>query len=341
MKPLTKILVVKPSSIGDVVHSLPFLNLLSTCFPNAKIHWVIARGLEGLLEGHPMIDRLIVIDKDMWKKISRAGRTIREVRELYRMLRGERYDIAIDLQGLLRSGLIAMATQAPVRVGFSEAREGSRLFYTQKVRGGRDLHAVDRYLKVAQSLGCSSDEILFPFALFKENDAIRRLKRQFPRYAVIVPGARWATKIWPADSFGSIAAFLGMPSLIVGSAADAERAEKIVETSKGTAVSLVGRTGMKELIDVMRGASLVITNDSGPMHIAAGFRVPVVAVFGPTNPVRTGPYGQGQTVVASDLPCAPCYKKRCRDPKCMTSITPDRVIREMERAGLLTSADRH
>ena len=130
-----RILVVKPSSLGDVVHSLPFLNALKARFPKATIHWVIARGLEGILDGHPMIDRLWIINKDDWKRIAGLKATVTELKELFRGLKRQRYDAVFDLQGLLRSGIITSATGAPFRVGFEEAREGSRFFYTHKIEG--------------------------------------------------------------------------------------------------------------------------------------------------------------------------------------------------------------
>jgi lipopolysaccharide heptosyltransferase I len=325
-----KILVVKPSSLGDVVHSLPFLNSLKTRFPNAEIHWVIAKGLEGLLECHPMVDKLIIINKDMWKKLSKATDTIKEVKQLFKDIRNEHYDLAVDLQGLFRSGIITMATRAPFRIGFSEAREGSSLFYTVKVQGGKDVHAVERYMKIAGALGCDEKDILFPFPLcdsgMKDLEAIRSGIKE---YAVIVPGARWDTKIWPAGNFGRLASLLPLRSLVIGSKGDMDIAEKVVQTSQGKAISLAGKTNLRELIGIMRHARIVISNDSGPMHIAAGFKVPVVAIFGPTSPVRTGPYGKGHIVIKSDLKCAPCFKKHCGDLKCMQGITVDDVYEEI------------
>jgi len=325
-----KILVVKPSSLGDIVHSLPFLNSIKACFPKAEIHWVIAKGLEGLLECHPMVDRLIVINKDMWKKISRTTATLKEVRNLLKDIRNERYDLVVDLQGLLRSGIITMATRAPVRIGFSEAREGSRLFYNVKVKGGRDIHAVERYMKIAGTLGCDEKSILFPFSLCdSELQSIEGIKSELKEYAVIVPGARWITKIWEAEKFGRIASLLPMQSIVIGSRGDTLIAERVVRASGGKAISLAGRTSLKELIEVMRHARLVISNDSGPMHIAAGFQVPVVAIFGPTSPVRTGPYGTSNIVIESDAECAPCFRKKCKDMRCMRGISAERVYARM------------
>jgi len=330
-KPPGKILVVKPSSLGDVVHSLPFLNALRSCFPRSEIHWVIAKGLEGLLQGNPQIDRLIIINKDVWKRISRAADTVREVGVLFREIRHERYDLAIDLQGLLRSGLITMASRAPVRIGFAEAREGSRFFYTDKVRGGKDAHAVDRYMKIAAALGCEEGRIVFTFPPGGKSIDWRKLLDNTPGgYVVIVPGARWETKIWPAENFGKIASLMPVPSVVVGSGGDAGIAGEVVESSQGRAVSVAGRTNLTELIEIMRGAMMTISNDSGPMHIAAALGVPVVAVFGPTSPERTGPYGSSHVIVKSAAVCSPCFKKRCADLRCMKEITPEAVYERVK-----------
>ena len=330
-----KILIVKPSSLGDVVHSLPFLNSLKTSFPNAEIHWVIAKGLEGLLECHPMIDRLIIINKDMWKKLSKTADTIKEVKQLFKDIRDEQYDLAVDLQGLFRSGIITMATRAPVRIGFSEAREGSRLVYNVVVRGGKDVHAVERYMKIAGELGCDEKNILFPFSLCNSGTNIDDIRSSMKDYAVIVPGARWGTKIWPAVNFGRLASLLPLRSLVIGSKSDMEIAERVVQASRGKAISLAGKTGLRELVEVMRHARIVISNDSGPMHIAAGFKVPVVAIFGPTSPVRTGPYGKGHIVIKSDKICSPCFKKHCSDLKCMQGITVDAVYEKIRNSSII------
>jgi heptosyltransferase-1 len=331
-----KILVVKPSSLGDIVHSLPFLNSIKTCFPKAEIHWVIAKGLEGLLECHPMVDKLIIINKDMWKKLSRTAETIKAVRQLLKDIRNERYDLAVDLQGLFRSGLITMATRAPVRIGFSEAREGSGLFYNVKITGEKDVHAVERYMKIAGALGCDEKNILFPFSLCNsEMKSIEDIRSRMKDYAVIVPGARWDTKIWPAENFGRIASLLPVQSIVIGSKSDMLIAERVVQASGGKALSLAGRTSLRELIEVMRHARFVISNDSGPLHIAAGFKVPVVAIFGPTSPVRTGPYGKGHIVIKSDLECAPCFKKHCSDLKCMQGTTVDAVYEKIMKSSII------
>ncbi|MBM4136474.1 MAG: lipopolysaccharide heptosyltransferase II [Nitrospira sp.] len=337
-----KILIIKPSSLGDVVHSLPFLNAIRTCFPKAEIHWVIAKGLEGLLEGHPMINKLWIINKDTWKKMKHVNITINEIRMLFKALKKEKFDLVVDLQGLLRSGILTAATGAPVKVGFKEAREGSRFFYTYKVEGERDIHAVDRYLKIARFLGCDISDVCFPFPLYKPTSSFIFHPSSFhfslsKDYAVIIPGARWKTKIWPYEHFGELLSMLPLDTVIVGSKGDKDIADKIVTFSKGKAISLAGKTDLKDLIEVIRDARFVVSNDSGPMHIAAALHIPVFAIFGPTDPLRTGPYGEGHTIIKEKISCAPCFKRTCSDIKCMRAVSVEKVYETiMDKLNLAT-----
>jgi heptosyltransferase-1 len=322
-----RILVVKPSSLGDVVHSLPFLKAIKTRFPAASIHWVIAKGLESVFEGHPMIDKLWVINKDDWKKMGNLKATAKELRELFKNLKKEKYDIVFDLQGLLRSGIITSTGDAPVRIGFKEAREGSRFFYTHKVEGGKNIHAVDRYLKMAQFVGCDISDIIFPLPSGTQTSPFIKSSLSAREYSVIVPGARWKTKRWPAEKFGKLSSHLPLKSIIVGGRDDKDIADEIVSLSSGRAMSLAGKTDLMELIEVMKHAKFVVSNDSGPMHIAAALGIPVFAIFGPTDPEKTGPYGKGHTVIRENVPCAPCFRRTCEDLKCMNSLSVEKVYR--------------
>ena len=328
VKTPSKILIVKPSSLGDIVHSLPALNALKRCFPGAEIHWVVAKGLEGLLEDHPKIEKLWIINKDDWKRIGKVKTTAHELRTLFRKLKDERYDLVIDLQGLLRSGIITASTRARKRIGFSEAREGSHLFYTHKVRGGRNSHAVDRYLKIIEFLGCDISGVTFPLSV---NETSSSFHIPSGKYIVFIPGARWSTKKWEPKLFGALASRLPVMAVVIGSKSDIKAADTIVALSGGKALSLAGKTTISDLIHLIQNARCVVSNDSGPMHIAAALNVPVIALFGPTDPQRTGPYGTGHTVVREDVECSPCLKKRCKDMKCMKQISVERVSREVTR----------
>ena len=155
-----KILIVKPSALGDIIHSLPFLHALKTQFPWAKIDWVVANGLHTFLEGHPLINRLWVIKKDQWKVLSNLRHTLTDINQLRKELGAQKYDVCIDLSGLFRSGLITGFSKAPVRLGFKESDEGSPLFYSHKIHGSMKIHAIERYLKLAEFMGCRTDEIV-------------------------------------------------------------------------------------------------------------------------------------------------------------------------------------
>jgi lipopolysaccharide heptosyltransferase I len=328
-----RILIVKPSSLGDIVHALPVLAAIHCSFPASQIDWVVAKGFEGLLEQHPMLHHLWIIQKDRWKNIRSLQQTAAEIRELFRSLGAQHYDLTIDLQGLLRSGLITHATHAPVRLGFAEAREGSRMFYTHTVSGGRDVHAVDRYLKIAAEIGCKLDTVVFPFPIIEASAQVRQIRESLGTYAVLVPGARWMTKRWPVDRFASLAAMVPIPSIVIGASGDAELGRYIEQQSGGKARSLAGKTTLQELIALIQGARFVVTNDSGPMHIAAAAGVPTVALFGPTSPKRTGPYGVRNVVLTSTLACSPCYKRQCQTLRCLEEISVAQVIEAIQTLG--------
>ena len=170
--PPKKILLIKPSSLGDIIHSLPFLAAVAKKYPKSEIHWVVARGLHKILENHPLIKKMWIINKDKWKKLSYLRHTFSEVCSLYKGLRAERFDVSVDLSGLLRSGLITYAAGARYKLGFVESDEGSPFFYNYKIEGGTDIHAIDRYLKIAACMGCDIRDIEYPMAPLDQNPPI-------------------------------------------------------------------------------------------------------------------------------------------------------------------------
>lgn len=327
---LEKLLIIKPSALGDIVHSLPFLAAVKERFPAAGIHWVVARGLHTFLEGHPLIEKLWVIDKDSWKIPGNLRRTVKDIAGLRRGLRQEHFDVSVDLSGLLRSGLITFAAGARRRIGFAGSDEGSPFFYTEKIHGDMHIHAVDRYLSIAAYLGCDTRQVHFPFAPYDHHPAICR---ELPEeYILLGPSAGKEANRWPADRFGRLAARFSLPSVVIGSAAEAGIAAETVRHAQGKAISIAGRTNLQELCAVIEKAKFFVTNDTGPMHIAAALQVPVFALFGPANPVRTGPYGEMHTVIKEDVDCAPCYRwKPCDNWRCMENLTVDKVYEVIRR----------
>ena len=325
---IKNILIIKPSALGDIVHSLPFLAVIKKRFPNTKIDWVVAHGLHKFLEGHPMIDKLWIIKKDQWKKIGNLKHTIKEVNELRKGLQASDYDVSIDLSGLLRSGIISKFSKAGIKLGFKESDEGSSFFYTHKVHGSMNIHAIDRYLEIAKFMGCSinkTDKIEYPFAPFDPDPPI--LKNLPKDFVVMCPSAGKPANRWHAQKFGRLAAKLMLPTVVIASQAEADIAEKVVMHSNGRAISLAGKTGLKDLVALINRAIFFVCNDTGPMHIAAALNVPVFAIFGPANPIRTGPYGTIHTVIQKKMDCAPCYAKQpCTHFRCMNELTVEDVF---------------
>jgi len=328
---VNRILIVKPSALGDIVHSMPFLYALKQRFPWARIDWVVAHGLHTFLEGHPMINRLWVINKDQWKKPARLRLTLKEINDLRRGLAEQHYDVCIDLSGLFRSGVISAFSKAPVCLGFKESDEGSPLFYTHKIHGSMNIHAIDRYLEIARFMGCCVDKVKYPFAPY---NPVSDIMKQLPdQYAIICPSAGKPANRWHASKFGALASMLDLPAVVIASASEADIALAVEQSSKGNAVSIAGKTGLKDLLPVIAKSRYFICNDTGPMHIAAALDVPVFAIFGPANPVRTGPYGFIHTVIQKDLECSPCYAHTpCRHYRCMEELTVPEVFEKIQYA---------
>jgi lipopolysaccharide heptosyltransferase I len=341
--PPRRILIIKPSSLGDVVHTIPVLNLLRRKWPAAHISWLVAPYCAGAVERLPGLDEVILFDRKRFGQAWwRPGVAI-ELLRLLRELRGCRFDLVIDVQGLLRSGYIAWKTRAAARVGFANAREMAWAFYTHTVDVGTpEQHAVDRYLKLAASLGCGDGPVEFTFPVTGEHH--RYISTLLPEgtdpFAVLMPGTNWPTKRWPAESFEALVRplreRLGLRSVLAGGPDAAELAGRIPG-----ALNLAGRTNIPQLVALLERAALVIANDSGPMHIAAALGRPLVAIFGPTNPVRTGPYGRPDCVARVDIPCSPCYSRHCSHHSCLRWLTVEQVMSVAERQcreGVLTPA---
>jgi heptosyltransferase I len=313
-----RILIIKPSSLGDVVHALPVLHLLRRRWPDAKISWLVAPYCSGLLEGHPDLDEVIIFDRrrfgTAWKNPSAGLDLISFKRDLRR--RG--FDCVIDLQGLFRSGWLAWQTRAPLRIGFANAREWAWMFYTQRIPiATMEQHAVDRYLKVATALGCPHEPPEFHFALTDgDRAATAAMAGNAEPYAVLLPGANWQTKRWDVEKFAALIEPLrqrfGLRSIVAGGPDVLDLARQI-----DGALNLAGKTNLPQLVALLERASLVIANDSGPMHIAAALGTPLVTIFGPTNPIRTGPYDRPDSVVRVDIPCSPCYSRVCSHTSCL------------------------
>ena len=339
------ILIVKLSAIGDVVHTLPFLEVIRENFPKARIDWVVEETSSQIIEDHPAIDHVIVSQRTSWQKqlfrMWECSTALIGIREFLGQLRAQTYDLVIDLQGLFKSALLLGLSRGRRKIGPSWGKEGSRFFLTEPPFFIEpDLHAVEKYLKAAEFLGCDRTSWSGDIPI-RETDK-KTIEKFFHDNGIegkvlvaINPIAKWATKLWELEKFSALAdklqKELSCKLVFTGSRQDREEVSRIIQGMDEAPLNLTGQTNLKELAYLYSRCQLLISTDTGPMHLGAAMGCPVVALFGPTAPWRTGPYGPGHTVIRQEMVCSPCLKKKCEDLRCMRDITVDRVFRAVEQ----------
>ncbi|MDH4161642.1 MAG: lipopolysaccharide heptosyltransferase II [Nitrospirota bacterium] len=337
---MERILIIKLSAIGDVVQTLPALEAIKRALPDSRIDWVVEEAAAGILEGHPLIDRLLVSRRKTWFRLLKRPNTFlqgsRELKNFISELKKVRYDMAIDFQGLLKSGIVMGLARADRKIGYAGSREFSSLFLNERLPAyDIERHALERYLDIARYLGAvdPSSVCVLPIdlekKLIRERLSIAVSKNE--RIVVLNPMARWQTKLWPEEKFSQLADRLiserRAAVIFTGSTNDREVIDRIMGMMKRRALNWAGDTTLKELAALASIADLFITTDTGPMHLAAAAGGRVLALFGPTAPWRTGPFGSGHKVVRKGLDCSPCYQRSCRiDGRCMTSLSVDDVM---------------
>jgi lipopolysaccharide heptosyltransferase I len=359
-----KILLIKLSAVGDVVHTLPVLNKLRRRYPNAQIDWLVTPAIGELLSHHPALNSVIAFSRDTsappwaWSALASYAR-------LAKQLRPAGYDLVIDLHGQVRSAFLAFVTGASVRIGFDKerpevwsrsrkvtddfrrhawqgAREGAWLFYTHHIPlPTMDVHVIDHYQSVGALLGFDHSPTDFSFCIPQAaQDRVDALLRRRgiggARPVVIAARGNWETKSWPDEKSAEIARhFLRRGNAVVLVGAPRERAvgEAIARLAPGV-VDLTGETSLSELAALVSRAALCIAHDSGPLHLAVALDRPVVALFGPSDPVWAGPYHRDNAVVRADLPCSPCYLRRLKScahaHACMNELPASAVIARAE-----------
>jgi heptosyltransferase-1 len=316
-----RILLIKPSALGDVVHALPVAATLKRRYPNIPLDWLVEEEAADIVRGHPALSGVIVSGRRRWlRQLRNPGSilaTLSEIRDFTVRLHQRCYDVVVDLQGLLKSAMYVLAARASIRVGFAEGREGAAWVLTHRVVAPpQPIHAMDRYLALAAAVDATEAVREFRITLSDEDEAVGRsllVASARPRVA-LHPAARWRTKLWEPARWRDLAAALhreGIRVILTGSREDQRLGSVITPDLDPPPLSLIGRLSLKQLAVILRGVDAVVTVDSGPMHIAAAMGTPVVALFGPTDPLRTGPLGPGR-VLRRDLACSPCLQRRCR-----------------------------
>jgi len=342
-----KILIVKLSAIGDVIHTLPALTALRRHHPNAQIDWLIEDAAADLVQGHAALSRALVWRRREFVKLLRAGKLSSAVRLFLSMvlaLRDTRYDLIIDFQALLKSSLWIFLARGRRKAGYGqgmEHSENSHFFLNERIPAvSMQIHALDRGLRLLQALGIPDFQVLYDLPLGEEDE---RAAEQIliengilldQPFIAINPVAKWPTKLWAVERFRELTECLlgkGFQVVFTGSKEDRPVLDEITRTLSSPAVRLDGRTSLKVLAAVYRSARVVVTTDTGPMHLAAAVGTPVVSLFGPTAPWRTGPYGEGHVVLRVGMSCSPCFSKSCKTTEfepmaCMNRITVEQVV---------------
>ncbi|TKB95350.1 MAG: glycosyltransferase family 9 protein [Nitrospira sp.] len=324
------ILLIKPSSLGDIVHAMPTCAAIRRAYPKARLTWLVKREWAGLVERIDGVDRVWPVTSTLKGWLSQVS-----------SLRAEQFDLVMDLQGLFRSAAIGWFSGSPLLVGFANGREGSPRFYSQRVSVPQsDMHAVDRNLLVANAVGAmesGTPEFRFRIPQHDYDEVDRVLSRSGvtpgTNWVAMNVSARWQTKRWPPASFAEVADRLqqeGWGAVVMIGGPD-ERAEvaEVNRMMKTPAIDLAGATTVGLLPALLSRASLLITNDSGPMHVAAAVGTAIVALFGPTSAVRTGPYGAGHAVLSGSVPCSPCFSRTCDNAvslECLKMVSPQQVL---------------
>jgi lipopolysaccharide heptosyltransferase I len=337
------ILIVKLSALGDVVQTIPAFEALRSHYPAAHISWLVEEEAAELLENYPGLDVVLVCGRKSWLQSSRRPSLWPAVSlniiKFCRLLRRHHYDLIVDFQGLLKSGIWVGLSRGSRKIGFDQTREGSWRFLNERLPPyDPERHAVERYLDVARYLGAEivGSRIRDPWTPAEEERFNRRLREiTGNRAAPLVachPISRWKTKLWPEANFADLAASivtrLKATVVFTGNSSDRSAIARIVrDAGTGRLYNWAGTTGLRELAYLYKRSSLVVSTDSGPMHLAAAMGTPVVALFGPTAPWRTGPYGKNHRIMRTDIDCSPCFQRTCDRMDCMSGIEVDDVFR--------------
>jgi ADP-heptose:LPS heptosyltransferase len=325
-----KVLILKPSSLGDIIHAIPVLRLIKQQRPEWEVHWWIARNYSPILEMDRDINALHFFDRNGWNSVKGITSGIREIIRM----RHEQFDVIIDLQGLARSALHGWAACGRYMLGLDQKREGAAILYDEAIeRPDCRSHAVDWCREVLPRLGLRSDVSFewLPKRSWLSEDLRMQGYETDCRWIGLCPGARWRSKQWPLESFLDLVRKMNSHEVrfaVIGAMEDRVIGERLGRENR--VLDLTGRTTIPEMIEWLRACSAVVTNDTGPMHIAAAVDTPVVALFGPTDSRFTGPYhARGSVLHDQQLPCVPCFQRNCTRPEdreCLNAVSPEEVI---------------
>ena len=330
---MNKFLIVRLGSLGDVIHGIPAAAALRRRFPQAHIDWLVDPRYAELLDLVECVDRPVAFDPCDLRIGGAHGRSV------LKQLRAAHYDAVIDLQGLLKSAVLGRLVGATQTIGFPRAhlREPlARLFYTDAPDPGAAPHVIEKNLGLMRPLGVSDRAVHFPLRI-PRTDTITTVTDRFASdgYAILNPGAAWPNKRWPASQFGSVAASIhrehGWRSVVLWGPGEEELAASVAAVSQGAAEP-APTTTITDIVGITRAARLMVSGDTGPLHIAGAVGTPIVALFGPTDPQRNGPWAPRDVTLSRVASCSCLYERRCRRAgRCLDDIASDEVVQAVRQ----------
>lgn len=329
-----RILIIRPSALGDVCRSVPVLASLRRRFPAARIDWLVQDTFAPAIAAHPALTNVIRFPRAQLRlKHLLTPEGVEKLAGLLRQMRRPRYDVVFDCQGLLRSGFFAWSTRARRRVGYANAAELGWLGVNQRVPVPRQMHAVDRMLALVEATGTPAVRDMRLYTMLSDRMGVPAEILDQP-YAVLAPTSRWPGKRWPPERFAEVATAIlgsGFASrvVLVGSASEREQCQPLTELARREPriVDLIGQTDVGRLMAVIERSALVVANDSAALHMAVGFERPLVALYGPTRTELVGPYHREQDVIhGAPLASNLSHKDEPTAAQAMASITASTVI---------------
>jgi len=348
---MMNILIVKLSAIGDVIHTLPALNAIRKNYPEAHITWLIEEDAAAIVEGHRALARTLVSKRKRWAKeiISASWKhALKEAYTFIRQLRDTRYDLIFDFHGLLKSGILIWLAKGKRKIGYGKGmahQEYSYLFLNERIPPvSMENHALMINMMMLKAVGIQEDEITYDVPVSSANERAAEFLLQkhgiSPSEPVVAmnPVAKWETKLWDSRKFSELADRIieefNVQVIFTGSGSDRNVITEIISNMKHSAHDFSGQTPLKVLAALYTKIDFLVSTDTGPMHLCAAMGTPVVALFGPTAPWRTGPFGNIHKVIRADVPCSPCFKRTCDTGGCMNRISVDQVMDGIRALGI-------
>jgi lipopolysaccharide heptosyltransferase I len=334
------ILIIKPSALGDIVHALPVLPSLRQAFPQARLTWLVRKEFAPLLECVDGLDQTLIFDRKAMAKWFCCPRALRCLLDFRKQLRDGTFDLVLDLQGLLRSGIFGKMTGCAERIGMKEAREFARFFHTHRVnRPAESVHILESYFAVLRDIGIETclPTCSLTAPVGAQNSIRKKLEANQltpKKFIVLIPGSAHAYKCWPTEKFAQLAEVFyqkhGWKAAVVGSSSEGVYAKAIQACVSSPVIDFTGQTTIPELVTLFKKAGAAVSNDTGPGHIALATETPGVIIFGNTNPLRLGPYQQPECIAAVDPESRRDEIKDTKPAHQIQNVTVDMVLKKIE-----------